>query len=681
MTRVRVAMLAAIGLALACGVIAMPVVPLAPTNTCGTDEDCASAFPDSGASAACTGSACVNTASAFRPILVVDVPTTAPNGGGVTFALPDNYILELPPAPPGCANIPASATCFFLPPIASVQSGVLQVGQSLGRALWPPGGLRPNMTDQDPTTLPTRAVFHPMWIDPVSGNPMLATLLGLPLPDLIASQTTSSGIGGLLLAPTNGTSQVPGFVFSANLPQPLAPTDPSIFYALDITPSAPYDVFPPLVRPIFPREEVDGGPPDPMFTNGLQVSPPSATLTPLTLNISASIPVFDTINTTTPVYQHTLEIDEAAGAVSLQGWNAYFVDVNGRRVSGLLTLGPGPTRSVIAFEAYDMIAAVQTQTLVIAPPPTLDMPSLQVPGNALAGAHTYEPLPAPPNVSGAVQRSDQLGVQVSAHVTFFANGLSSDATLVHADSSLAPELDYQKIVATDASGNYATTLPPGSLRAYVVPDDPTLAITLNDFVLAPSPATQTGKTLLANPRTHVKGRVVLANGTPVYAANVVISPSADLPLTPSGDDPLLHPRETQGTTDVNGMFDVPSDPGQVDISIRPQDGTQFPWVVLTSRTVSPSVNATDGGAGAGALTLATITIPLPTTFPPQQVGVLTDALGNPLANTMIRAYAFPPAALAPDGGTVQSRGARLLGATTSDESGNFQLFLAPPDPE
>ena len=81
------------------------------------------------------------------------------------------------------------------------------------------------------------------------------------------------------------------------------------------------------------------------------------------------------------------------------------------------------------------------------------------------------------------------------------------------------------------------------------------------------------------------------------------------------------------------------------------------------------------------LTIPTVTIPAPVTFPPTSVGVLTDSLGNPIPHTIVRAYAFPQPAVALDGGAAQSRGARLVGMTTSDANGNFQLFVAPPDPE
>jgi hypothetical protein len=125
------------------------------------------------------------------------------------------------------------------------------------------------------------------------------------------------------------------------------------------------------------------------------------------------------------------------------------------------------------------------------------------------------------------------------------------------------------------------------------------------------------------------------------------------------------------------MFDVPSDPGFVDVSIRPHDGTSFPWVVLTNRVVAPS----DGADGGGPLTLnlADIVIPEPARYTQAAKGVLTDSVGNPITNAIVRAYAFPPLATGVDGGAPATRGARLIGLTVTDETAAFQLFVVPPE--
>ncbi len=690
MTRARVAAFSALGLALACGVITIQPVPFAPSNTCSADNDCEKSFPD--ASTSCTGSACISNGS-FRPIVVVSVPSTANAVGGSTFALAETYLLHQSLAPAGCGSIQEGFTCVFTPPLASVQNGYINVSAGFGRGLWPPNGLRPNMPDNSPTTLPTRTIFHPLWIDPVTGVPLLAAKLGLPLPDVVATEMPTI----FLLGPTNGTSAVPGFTYSANVPQPIDPTDPSAFYGIEMIPKLPFDIFPPFIRPLAPRRKLpptaDGGvpsPPDPGFLDGFGVQPPTATLSSITLSLPAistssglqnGIPAYDPA--TQVLVVHTFEVDEEPGAASVEGWSMFIVDDENRRVSSRVPLPAGATKSVTIYEATTSLGDQTGETLVIAPPPTLDSPRLTSPASPsiIAGPFKFFPLPNPVLVSGTVVRADSLTTQASAKVIFFAGTPSGvGPTLIHADGSPAIELDYQKAVATDSIGAFnSVSLPPGTLRTYIVPDDPNLALTVFDNFKVPDTngQSQLGKTIEVNPRTHVKGRVVLADGTPLYAAQVVISASADLPFV-TNDDPLAHPRESSGFTDVNGNFDVPSDPGFVDVSIRPQDGTRYPWVVLTHRAVT-AFGGADGGTSV-PLTLPQITIPLPTAFPPT-TGVLTDFRGNPLPFAVARAYAFPPPVTTPDGGTTTSRGARLIGQTVTDAAGNFQLFVAPPDTE
>ncbi len=115
----------------------------------------------------------------------------------------------------------------------------------------------------------------------------------------------------------------------------------------------------------------------------------------------------------------------------------------------------------------------------------------------------------------------------------------------------------------------------------------------------------------------------------------------------------------------------------MDISIRPRDGTNFPWVVLMNRTVPLS----DGADAGGQLTLSLpdVVVPAPSRFTQKPMGELTDNVGNPISHAVVRAYAFPPLTQGPDGGAPVTRGARLVGMTFTDESAFFQLFLAPPE--
>ncbi len=150
--------------ALACGVIQLTPPPLAPVNTCGgpmtNNPTCESEVGDAsvdGGAPVRVGGAC--SGGSFEPILVVNVPVDGPNVGGNTFAIPTSRANEI-----GNGSKPGgqcTTGCVFLPPLASISNGFLNVQYGLGVALWPPGGLRPN-EDTNDTTLPITATFHPL---------------------------------------------------------------------------------------------------------------------------------------------------------------------------------------------------------------------------------------------------------------------------------------------------------------------------------------------------------------------------------------------------------------------------------------------------------------------------------------------------------------------------------------
>jgi hypothetical protein len=700
---------------LACGVIQLTPPALAPVNACTDNATCVSEFGDAsvdGGSAVCIGGAC--SGAGFVPILVVTVPLETPIIGGNTFAIPTSRLQEIDPTQtrPGGACQTAGANCVFLPPLTTSPSdGFYQVTHGLAVSLWPPAGLRPNEGDLGVTTLPVgipptaRGVtFHPMWLDPASGTPRSAAKLGLPLPDVTGSGTLNFAAGyGPTSADAGGTS---GFLFEAFVPQPYAPTDyltatipdPAQFYTFDIVPDDPFSVFPPLLGPPATCGACNSAC---QFCSKATCSLSVAALQ-YTLSSNASldlhdqncllVPLLDQPIVSPVVQQHAWIVTDT-GTPSLAGWHAYVVraldpgispsspvlNADVRRVSGTVTLPGGPNQPLLIDEATGTLDQTG-ETLFIDPPPGVDLPRYfqKAIGNIIQGpSFDYPALPSAVAITGFVQRPD--GTPTTGQIMFTADGVNG--VLVGTDGT-TPEtaLLYSKTIPTTAMGEYeAQNMPPGSFRAYVMPDASDLALTIIDSVqVLTTPSLQPGKGLSVNLRTHVKGQVTLPNGMPVYAADVVIDSSADAPLSPSVDL-LALPREVRGTTDVDGTFDVLSDPGAVDISIRPHDGTNYPWVVLTNFTVPPSGANDAGVSSASTVTLPTVMIPLPSLYQqgaPSQV--LTDSFGNALPLAVVSAYAFPALVSQADGGAPLSRAARLLGVTTTDANGAFQLFVAPP---
>jgi hypothetical protein len=675
--------------ALACGVITLQPDPIAPVNQCTDDPSCATTFPEAGAGA-CVGASCSTTT--FAPFLVVAMPQDQVGLGGTTMPVPQNYALVrgqlaqkgMIPTSPQCLNAQQGAPateCDPLPPLASFIEGSLQVATGFDAVLAPPGGLRPNNPSSpgfSVTAVPVNVTVEMLWLDPATNKYAPARKLGIPLDDVGGSLSTT----GLLNGPTNGATTVSGFQYAARVPQPLSPADPMNQYRFYVVPSAPYDSIPPLIR-----AQVPG------------VAQPGLGAVGQSLAAQSQALKYDTPSAdggASTIQAHGYQINEATGAPSLEGWSAHIDDQNGHRVSGTIVLPAGATKSVTLYEATgtksqganttDVDPDRYVETLYIDPPKGSKLPRFFA--EAVAGqitspvqGFTYPALPtANSSVSpcvvtleGYVLTSDAQQKSTASLQFVVDNG--ADTQLLQADLTNAAPLLFSATTTTTQIGQYTVQVYPGIVRVYVVPDDPDLALTVFDKQVSGTSCVQQGVTLPVNHRTHVKGRVVLPNGTPVFAADVVVTASADAPFM-SKDDPLARPRESHGTTDTSGAFDVPSDPGFVDISIRPRDTTNFPWVVLTNRVVPPN-DGSDAGVQV-TLNVADVVIPEPSRFTQAASGVLTDSVGNPIVHAVVRAYAFPPFAAGVDGGAPQTRGARLLGMTVTDDSAQFQLFVVPP---
>ncbi len=655
MKRATVAALAAggIGAALACGVITIPPEPMAPANTCTDDPSCGVLFPEAGTAPTCQGGACsAQTFPDGNPILVVAIPRDHGSLlGGVTTSLPTNYATLRISNLPGACKAPNGVECDPVPPLTTFSHGSLVVASGLDIAMWPPSGLRPlkDSLDTKPTSLPANVTFEMRFKDPATQSYFLARTLGILLDDVQGTEAQNFQ----LLGPSTTTSNQPGYELTAQVPQPLSHDDPMSEYTMNIVPTDPFTTFPPFVRTIGTPLSVTGiGPLEAPFQQ-IEYSQGDGGI----------------------VFEHQYEVDEDPGAPSLAGWTMHIDDAEGHRVSGAVVLGPGAKKTNISVFEATGTQSQNEEMLFIDPPPGVDLPRYTSPAIAgqIFGPFTYPALPPSVTLEGSVLTSDFQ--PAGAHLIFAANGATN--YVLEADGTTpAPSLVYNKMIATTSSAQYSVTLPPGNLHVYVVPDDPSLALTELDKLVSPSSQPQKGATLTVRRRSHVKGRVLLPNGTPMFAAQVVVGASADSAFLPN-DDPLARPRESRGTTDVNGNFDVLSDSGTVDISIRPHEGTSFPWVVIMNRKV-PISDGADGG-GPLTLTVGDVVVPVPSRYTQAPTGELVDFRGVPITHGVVRAYAFPKPVPTPDGGPPATRAARLIGLTTTDDSGYFQLFLAPPE--
>ena len=603
---------------IACGTIELPREEVAPVNACpGGSTTCADIYP-SKVKPVCEEGACV-VKNVFVPILAVSIPGTNIFGPGRTILLPTK-----PKTLASCTG-----DCLPVPPLGTF-NGFVDVDPILGKELAPPDGLRPNIPLAGFTSLPVTARFHPLYIDPASQLRYDAVAYGLPAPDVVSVQTAQL----VAPAPTNGTDpDQTGVAFQARVPAGQK-ADGLGLYDLEILPDPPYLQFPPILLPF--GVIGDGA-------RGFHLS--------------------DNADST---HTFVFSLEPATDAPSLRGWLIYLVDAWDRRVSSLLRL-KGDFGEKVSLVTALSSATLAGLTLVVEPPEGAEALATFRVGDVAGDIPRkvkYPALPPTVQVSGVVTAKADPARPVAADLIFDA----ADFGVLLADLTHDAPLSYRTRVSTrtdaDHVGEYTVRLPPGQYRVHAIPRDaPDLALTVRDALVGTAPV-QLGNGIPLENRRHLRGHAELPDRRALVNAAVVVSSTRDPYLKTPPDPPLPLPpalaREVSSFTDAAGNFDVLVDPGVLDVSVRPADGSRFPWVVTTSVTVA-----------AADLTLAqTVLIPVPTA----QKSRVVDPLGNAIPRALIRAYAFPN----PVNGTPSppSRAARLVGQTYADGTGHYELYLS-----
>jgi hypothetical protein len=160
-----------------------------------------------------------------------------------------------------------------------------------------------------------------------------------------------------------------------------------------------------------------------------------------------------------------------------------------------------------------------------------------------------------------------------------------------------------------------------------------------------APYEQAGKVITLGTSLHVSGNVVAFNG-PVATAQVqavVSSPSVTYNAFQDMLDSTINstaspaasslraafiPRASAGEVNSHGDFDLWTDPGVFDLSVRPNLDTGFPWLVVPNYTI------TSASAGLGNLVM-----PLPVSYR-GTVTVPGAEEDTPVSSALIRAYIY-----------------------------------------
>ncbi len=364
-------------------------------------------------------------------------------------------------------------------------------------------------------------------------------------------------------------------------------------------------------------------------------------------------------------------IDEATQKPSLDGWSVSLVEPRqGRAISTTHTWMSGDASSFSL--RYRPIEAPESPLLVITPPKglaapsvvwdlsvvdldgngsvDLDMSSVGVQSKVTVRARLIDEAASQANVAGVAGATAKL------------RSTSLDNISDHGLSAV-----YETSANADDSGDVTLEVLPGRYRVVVVPpDQSSLAVAESEWVIAPSPLEQAGRTFAVPARTRLSGVIEgPRGGEPFGSISVAVAPSVFAPSSflerTIAPDPVS-PRVTSGFTGSDGRFDIPVDPGSLDFAAQPSADSHFPWLVR-SRVKLPS----------DTLGRMTIGYPVPIR------GTLHDPQGNAVQQALLRVYAPLDATGAADVtrplNDPRIEGVLLVAEARTDELGRFQLLL------
>lgn len=249
---------------------------------------------------------------------------------------------------------------------------------------------------------------------------------------------------------------------------------------------------------------------------------------------------------------------------------------------------------------------------------------------------------------------DELAHGVAASVTIESVLLSGGAK---------QNASFRVVAETDIAGKLDVSLVPGEYRVSVSPKNDESLATASDKWIVSADSLGHGKAFVLPPRPSVKGTIESAHGDPLSGMPVVVTASTPEDLTyfsQTVSPSKLLPRESTVTTDLFGEFQLPVDPGTVDLSVQPSADSLYPWVVLPRLLVDTSANKP-------ILDVDTLTLAAP---------VIVS--GTVTSETSVVPFAIVRVML-PLPSSGQGMGAPVvqIGEAITDENGHFTLPLPP----
>ncbi len=337
-------------------------------------------------------------------------------------------------------------------------------------------------------------------------------------------------------------------------------------------------------------------------------------------------------------------------AEGLDGWRIWLADsVNQQRISTLRRLEGIESEVLLATsgQAAGEAAALREGVDVVLSPPDDWIAVPRLVSTLIGGAGlrplNYPSLPRPTRVTGLVAARPEDDPAATPRAVPSRVSLRS-TRLMQASGDLSQLLRYETTVTTDASGLFATVVPPGEYAVTVEPEPLTGRgkTTIPVLVEGEAYALNIDSAPLA---TVTTGRALLSDGRPLADADVLATPSTS-PSVPR----RLRPRPARTRTDREGRFSLGLDQGAYHLTVIPQEGSGFPRVVVLT------------AIGGKEAILPDVEVPAPVK--------LAFTLNNasaflPIPHAVVRVFATLP-----DGGAVE------VGRSVSDAEGRVEILLA-----
>jgi hypothetical protein len=384
-----------------------------------------------------------------------------------------------------------------------------------------------------------------------------------------------------------------------------------------------------------------------------------------------------------------------SSSIPLTGWSAYIRNTTtGTIVSSTTTFADFPLASTLDVTLNTVTPSLPPiptpvglpgDELVLTPPSGISYPTLvEADVGGKISAPTYPTVPTPAIVSGSVfaaNASDAGGTNGATPVPAWIDFISVPGAGVLSQGGNY-DLRYRASVHTTDNGSYSVTLPRGPYDVIVTPDLSTgYAVTFLNHRVADDTVpnsndhlVQSGIGLPVNLPSQLSGHVTLTDGRALGGIQIEARPSlnqfpsSDIPAELATALPPVMPaqRSVTTTTDANGFYSLPIDPGIYDVFAKAPASSGFAWGVTTSREVLAPTNAVDGGASSSGSANMSVDIQVPAPVDATMVLYVPNS-SSVVAGALVRAYV----AGGPNSSQIQ------IGEGMTDSGGILKLLLPP----